>query len=324
MTKKFMICGAVAGLALAQVSLAQEVAKPLASLGNASTAAQISCHGITSVPMTLDPEQSLPMKIVANLNCGDQVAILSDLEGYTVSVRTSDGKNGYVARMYVVQPSQPAPRKPARAESATVQNGVARWQSGSAGSEQLNTNGQLVESLTVNGVTVQVSLQDTGWKLRADVAVANDGLGQVAFTPSHFTLDELFPTAKSLAYQDPQHLAKAMNHQILWTAASAAPEAGPHMSNAVYRAPVYSSALSQNYLAQHESTVQMVGERKAEFNPSSQINAVALSNASLQPSEKAAGAVWFERAPKSKQLVLRVPVGDVFFEFPLSFEQNKK
>lgn len=323
MTKKLLIFGALAGLALAQVSPAQEVSKPLASLGSASAAAQISCHGITSVPMTLDPEQSLPMKIVANLNCGDEVAILSDLEGYTVNVRTSDGKNGYVARMFIAPPSQPAPRKPAHAGSATVQNGVARWQSGSAGSEQLYTNGQLVESLTVNGVTVQVALEDTGWKLRADVAVANDGLGQVSFTPSHFTLDELFPNAKSLAYQDPKHLAKAMNHQILWTAASAAPEAGPHISNAAYRAPVYSSALSQNYLAQHQATVQLVSERKAEFNPASQINAVALSNAYLLPSQKAAGAVWFERDAKSRQLLLRVPVGDVFFEFPLSFDHNK-
>jgi hypothetical protein len=87
--------------------------------------------------------------------------------------------------------------------------------------------------------------------------------------------------------------------------------------------PVYSSALSPNYLAQHEAAVQLVSEHKAEFNPSSQINVVALSDTSLQPSQKAAGAVWFERDAKPKQLLLRVPVGDVVFEFPLSFDHNK-
>src|SRR5208282_1974873 len=132
-------------------------------------------------------------------------------------------------------------------------------------------------------------------------------------TPSRFTLDELFPTAKSLAYQDPKHLAKAVNHQILWNTASAAPESGPHVANATYHSPVYSSALSQNYLAQHEATVQMVSERKAEFNPSSQINVVALANASVQPGHETAGAVWFERDAKPKQLLLRVPVGDVVY-----------
>ena len=321
MNKKLMIFGAVAGLALAQTSFAQEASRPLASLGTASASGQITCRGIASVPMTLDPEQSLPMNIVANLNCGDQVAIISDLEGYTVNVRTTDGKNGYVARMYVSARTQPAPRK--LADSAMLHNGVARWQSGSTGSEEFYANGQLVESLTVNGVTVQVSLQDTGWKLRADIAVANAGLAQVSLTPSHFTLDELFPNAKSLAYQDPKHLAKAVNHQILWTAASAAPEAGPHVTNASYHASAYSSALSQNYLAQHEATVQMVSEHKAEFNPASQINGVALSNTSIAPSHDASGAVWFERDAKPKQLVLRVPVGDVVYEFPLSFEKNK-
>jgi hypothetical protein len=319
MNKKLLILGAAAGLALAQASFAQESSMPVASLSTA----MISCHGITSVPMTLDPEQSLPLKIVATLNCGDQVAVLSDIEGYTINVRTTDGKYGYVARTYIARASQPSPRKPVQIASANVQNGVARWQPGAAGSEELNANGQVVESLTVNGVTVQVSLQDSGWKLRADVAVANDGPAQVSFAPSRFTLDELFPSAKSLAYQDPKQLAKAVNHQILWTAASAAPEAGPRMANAAYHPAAYSSALSQNYLAQHEATVQMVSEHKAEFNPASQINVVALSGASLKTGQKTAGAVWFERDAKPKQLVLRVPVGDVIYEFPLSFEKSK-
>lgn len=320
MKSKLLFFGAAAGLALAQAALAQEVAKPLASVGNASNLGKIICHGITSVPMTLDAEQALPLNIIATLNCGEDVAILSDFEGYTVGVRTAEGKAGYVARMYVGKPAPPRPA--AHADSASVQNGIARWQPGTKGSEEFYGNGQLVESLTVNGVTVQVSLQDTGWKLRADVAVANDSANHLSITPSHFTLDETLPNAKLLPYVDPKNLAKAVNHQILWNTASAAPAAGPQVSNAAYHMPVYSSALSPNYLAQHEATVQLVSEHKAEFNPSSQINVVALANTSLQPSQKAAGAVWFERDAKPKQLLLRVPVGDVVFEFPLSFDHN--
>ena len=66
MKSKLMIFGAAASLAFAQASLAQEVSRPLASVGNASLTGRISCHGITSVPMTLDAEQALPMKYPAD------------------------------------------------------------------------------------------------------------------------------------------------------------------------------------------------------------------------------------------------------------------
>jgi hypothetical protein len=33
--------------------------------------------------------------------------------------------------------------------------------------------------------------------------------------------------------------------------------------------------------------------------------------------------VWFERGKNPQQLVLRIPIGDQTFEFPLSFKQQK-
>jgi len=48
-----------------------------------------------------------------------------------------------------------------------------------------------------------------------------------------------------------------------------------------------------------------------------------LRECSLKPNEKTAGAVWFERDAKSNQFILRVPVGAVIFEFPLSFNHEK-
>jgi len=37
-----------------------------------------------------------------------------------------------------------------------------RWNAGAPGCDQFLSQGRLVESLTANGITVQVSLQDTG------------------------------------------------------------------------------------------------------------------------------------------------------------------
>ena len=79
------------------------------------------------------------------------------------------------------------------------------------------SNGTLVESLIVNGVTVQVSLNDSGWKLRANVAIANGGPEAIHVEPSKFILDEIGANGRPLFYQDPEQLAKNVTHQALWT-----------------------------------------------------------------------------------------------------------
>ena len=244
------------------------------------------------------------MQLVTRLNCGDEVAVLSDSEGYTVNVRTADGQDGYVAHMYLSEhPANSA--KDRRASEAVVDNGIARWQSGAPGSDQFFSGGSVVESLTSNGITVQVSLQDTDWKLRANVAIANEGAEPVHFNPAGFTLDELTPRLRALAYQNPKELAKALTHQVNWTNVSASAPASAVYMNAVYKtSPAVSS--TPNYLA----------------DPAQQVQSTVLHPATVAPKEKASGVVWFERGKNLQQLTLRIFVGDQIFEFPLSFSQH--
>ena len=103
MTRKFILFGALASLVLTSSSPAEELANPTAPLGSAVPTSKISCNGYLTVPMTADQEQSLPLQVIANLECGQEVAVLSDAEGYTVNIRTANGKNGYVARMYLTR-----------------------------------------------------------------------------------------------------------------------------------------------------------------------------------------------------------------------------
>ena len=181
----------------------------------------------------------------------------------------------------------------------------------------------MVESLTVNGVTVQVSLQDTGWKLLANIAVANGSLEAVNVVPSHITLDDLGQVKKSLPYQQPKKLRAAVNHQILWTEANAAPSTSGYLVNAAYRSYDNDGLnKTQNYLAQHQADIQPVSDRQADFNPHSQINTVALKDAVVLPSQQISGSTWFERDGKLQEMILRVPVGDLVYEFPLSFNHN--
>src|ERR1700730_17784344 len=103
MTNKLKLLATLASLALAQTVSAQQIAKTLSTLAGRFVSGSIVCHGGLKVPMTTDAEQALPLKIVAQLDCGQPVSWLTSSEGYTVNVHTADGKTGYVAWMNVVK-----------------------------------------------------------------------------------------------------------------------------------------------------------------------------------------------------------------------------
>jgi hypothetical protein len=322
MTNRLKFLATVASLTLAQTVSAQQIAKPMSTLAGGFTSGSILCRGGSKVPMTVDAEQALPLKVVALLDCGQPVSLLSNGEGYTVNVHTADGKSGYVAWMNVAKGEVITPTKTVR-QPAVIKDGRAQWLAGTEGSERLYSEGLMVESLTVNGVTVQVSLQDTGWKLLANIAVANGSLEAVNVVPSHITIDDLGQVKKSLSYQQPKKLRAAVNHQILWTEANAAPSASGYLVTADYRSSDNDGLKrTQNYLAQHQADVQLVSDRKTDFNPHSQINTVALKDAVVLPSQQISGSTWFERDGKLQEMILRVPVGDLVYEFPLSFNHN--
>jgi hypothetical protein len=302
MRNKLLVLGTFAGLAVTLPSFAAENSGSAAAPAAGALRGTVVCRGAQNVPVTADAEQALPMQLVTRLNCGDEVAVLSDSEGYTVNIRTADGKDGYVARMYL---SEGPAAKDRRSVEAVVDNGIARWQSGAPGSDQFFSGGSVVESLTANGITVQVSLQDTGWKLRASVAIANESAQPVHYNPAGFTLDELKPRLRTLAYQNPKELAKALTHQVYWTNSSATAPASATYMNAVYKTSAYVPT-TPNYLAEATQQVQ----------------SAVLQQGNVGPKEKASGVVWFERDKNSQQLNLRIFVGDQIFEFPLSFPQH--
>src|SRR5580693_237394 len=134
MRSKLWIVGAFASLAVTLPSSAADNSGSAAAPAPRTLRSTVVCRGAQNVPLTADAEQALPMHLVAQLNCGDVVAVLSNLDGYTVQVTTADGKTGYVARMYLGAAAAAAPAKPAPApravEAADNANGIARWQLG--------------------------------------------------------------------------------------------------------------------------------------------------------------------------------------------------
>jgi len=334
MIRKNLLLAAAAALALSQTSRADESGNVAAQPSNTVLKATISCNGYLNVPMTADAEQSLPLQVIGTLECGQDVTIVSDVEGYTVYILTPDGRNGYVARLYIKNVvRRRVAEAPQPLEGAVVSNGVARWQSGSKGSAQFRSGTEAVESLTANGVTVQVSLQDTGWKMRANVAIVNGGREAVYVLPKLVSLDEQAPLIKPLRYQDPSQVAKAATHQLLWTSASAAPSLNAQAQRASASSNTELTAVSfklpttdpsPNYLAQHQVLEEIAAKNQAALvDLTREIRELSLRECALKAGEKTAGAVWFDRDAKSAQLLLRVPVNGMVFEFPLSFNHER-
>jgi hypothetical protein len=212
----------------------------------------------------------------------------------------------FAATAHNGSPVTPVPAlAPQPVEAAANPDGIARWQLGAPGTARFNNGPITVESLTANGVTVQVSLQDTGWKLRATVAIANASDAQVHFNPSTFTLDELTPRLRALPHQNLLELSRSLHHEPSSDGASAIAPPSATYANASYKTSVTSSA-SPNYLAQDS----------LQQSPS------VLHSQTLAPNAKTAGVVWFQRAKNSRQLNLRIFVDNQIFEFPLSFPQH--
>ncbi len=82
---------------------AQQKAQPSSDSGG--TPAKIKCHEEPNVSITSDAEQALPLRLVAIAACNESVTVLSDLQGYTVKVRTASGKIGYVTRYEIAADS---------------------------------------------------------------------------------------------------------------------------------------------------------------------------------------------------------------------------
>jgi hypothetical protein len=291
-----------------------------AETGNAGVAsaprAFVSCPGISSVPMTSDAEQVLPLSQVASLACGDAVSVVTDSEGYTALVRTADGKQGYVARMYLTSATpawHPQPHADAGVQptSATPRNGVVRWMSGAAGCETFQSHGRMVESVTANGITVQVSLQDTGWKLLATVAVSNQSGQSVYVFPNLVTLDELQPNLRNLPEQNPAKLAHSeLNHQLFRDEANAHPP-----RSAVATLSETSGVSNVSYRTTQDFTVADLDNASA--------HSLALKTVNLVSGQNTAGVLWYARDLNAHQLSMRLSIGDMIFDFPFAFEQKK-
>ncbi len=323
-SSKYLILGPTV-LLFALPALSAEETPSVASMP--ARTAVVKCPVVTAIPFTSDAEQALPLRVVGSLACGETVVVLSDREGYTAQIRTKDGQEGYVPQIYLTtETSAPATVHRAQLSSATPVNGVARWAADAPGCDEFVSHGRQVESITANGITVQVSLQDTGWKYRANVAISNQSGEKVEVLPGIVTLDELMPNLRSLLAVSPEKVAHNPTHQAFWTLADAVPSPSAVDNHAASASEsdrlANRTSPSPDYLNPH---LALTSTHHGAFDrtESVDVQSIALKPTSVPSGRLTAGVMWFDRDGSARQLSLRVPVGDMVFDFAFSLEQKK-
>jgi hypothetical protein len=84
----------------------------------------------------------------------------------------------------------------------------------------------------------------------------------------------------------------------------------------------YRTSPAPDYL---NAQLELASTRHSGFDRSDSIDvqSIALKSAALPAGQIHAGVMWFERDANAHELSLRVPVGDMVFDFPFSLEQKK-
>lgn len=216
---------------------------------------------------------------------------------------------------------------------------TVRWQEGAEGADRFFSDGVPIKVLTANGVAVSVSLQDTGWKMRADVVVANRSQGRVDVLPETFTLDVITPKAKRLEFKSLHELAKSIENKSRWRTVlanvagamatqqttsvssthgtvSASDNVG-NSASGVYSGSSTTITVSPDYAARQRANEQARTAVQSAGDMIDYLGRVSLKDNTLMPGQEMSGAVFFERDSKAEGVLLRVPVGNTVFEFPL-------
>jgi len=159
---------------------------------------------------------------------------------------------------------------------------------------------------------VQVALQDTGWKLRATVAISNESGTEVFVLPALVTLDELTPSMRNLRQENPAKLARSeSNHMLLRDEATAMPPATAVSYHSNSSTP-FSSVSHRETPPDYTEAIMDGG-----------VQSLSLKTKNLAPGQKTAGVLWFTRDAGAHELSIRLSVGNLVFDFPFSFEQKK-
>jgi hypothetical protein len=221
---------------------------------------------------------------------------------------------------------------------------VVRWEQGSPGSEQFKREGVVVKRMNAEGVIVEAYIRGTAYGLRVDLKVSNGGPSALDVRPESVAVDLTSPVFKSLAFvpaKNLKHMIKRDAHSRAsskemsgaWATKTVVETETKYVDETVYGAD---GPKTERRLVT-ETKVKTVPDDHARWNAQNEADSIrfaafgdafgveraALKAKALPPGADASGALYFSHDPSAKEVLLRVPLGDLTVEIPFKVVKKR-
>ena len=177
-------------------------------------------------------------------------------------------------------------------------------------------NGESIEQMNVKGVTVTVTLKDTGKLNQMAVYVDNSSGDAVNVIPTNFTLHENAPKDADLAMKSVQEVQKIIGRRAVWGQVGSGVATGISRANDKMAGkdpePAPKAPLDADGQARWLAHVDELGEH----GHTNSLTRAYLRGSTVFPGSKFAGVLWFDRGEAFSSGVVRITLGSRNYEFP--------
>jgi hypothetical protein len=205
-------------------------------------------------------------------------------------------------------------------------------------------DGHKFKMLTSDGITVSVSMIAVGKYVRADVFVLNSTAENVDVLPATFSLEEVEPKQKKLAYVDAEKIIRSARSSAAWSNTLTAMGAGMQRQQSTtnttstgtasttgsdgayatgtYRGSSTSTTSSPDYAAQNRADQAIRDNNATIASLSARLSNAALKSNTILPNQSIRGFVFFEREKKAASLMISATIGGTVYKFPFSIPRQ--
>jgi hypothetical protein len=223
---------------------------------------------------------------------------------------------------------------------------IVRWEVSDANSKRFFREGVVVKQLLVDGVdevTVTASIKDRSDSFSVEVGVSNRGKQSFDLRPQDIQLQVIRPGSKSLSFIPAERLAKRITDKGNLRASAAEAAWAPAFKTVVEHVPV--TDVTPNPAAVNDPTqpavtvttridvvTKTVPDEHARFAASAQaasirrsaeadvrqILSTALVTIHLTRDSRIGGRVYYDREENAREVLLRIPLGELTVEIPFT------
>lgn len=181
--------------------------------------------------------------------------------------------------------------------------------------------GDAIEQITDQGVTVTVSLKDTGKLNRLSVYVDNRSADAVNIVPSSIALHQNSPKYEELPMKSERELQNMVGRRVFWGQVIASLGAGLSRNRStITTSSSYGSMTTVVDTPDYEGQARWLAEAdQLSLQGQAVTNMVAqeyLRTTTVFPGSSFAGMLWFKRDKAFGAGVVRLTIGSRLYEFP--------